>query len=145
MPRRCAGAALADEERGGEGGDQRQRRQAEVGAAGAERARDRAAPRQDDGDAAERREAHDAGVEEAGVAPLDVDPERHHRRDQAEVEDAERDDPALGEADREDQRRHDGVEQDAAGGGAHITFPRKIPVGRISSTTTRMMKETANL
>ena len=115
-------------------------------AAGGERALDRRHGGEDDADAAEGGEAHDAGVEEAGVAPLDVHAERHHRRDQAEVEDGERDDPALDEADADDEQRHDGVEEDARGSsGAHMTRPRKMPVGLTSSTTTRMMKETANL
>ena len=140
-----AGHAPAHEEGGGDREDDEERREAEVDAAGGERALDRRHGGEHDADAAEGGEAHDAGVEEAGVAPLHVHAERHHRRDQAEVEDGERDDPALEDADADDEQRHDGVEQDAAGAGAHMTRPRKMPVGLTRRTTTRMMKETANL
>ncbi len=93
-------------------------------------------------------EAHDADVEQAGIAPLDVHAERHDGGDQAQVEDGEHDLPALAEADGEQQQRHAGVEdRDAVvfEERPHTTRPRKMPVGRTSSTTTRMMKETANL
>ena len=37
------------------------------------------------------------------------------------------------------------IEDGAADERAHTTFPLNIPVGRTSSTTTRMMNDTANL
>src|SRR5690606_11275826 len=80
-----------------------------------------------------------------GVAPLDVDAERHDRGDQAEIDDAERDRPALRVSDANERRRHDRKKDRAAGRCAHITFPLRTPVGRTSSTTTRITKETANL
>ena len=50
------------------------------------------------------------------------------------------------EADRHEQQRHDGEERRVAQARPHAsTRPRKIPVGRTSSTTTRMRKEIASL
>ena len=108
------------------------------------------------GQAAERSEAHHADVEKTGVAPLHVEAERHDRGDQAEVEDREADHPRLADPDRDQQRCHSREEQRRAQPGrvkpgrveSHLhdsTRPRKIPVGRTSSTTTRMTKEIASL
>ena len=48
--------------------------------------------------AAQRHEAHDPDVEEAGIAPLHVHAERHDRADEPHVEDGQRDVPATVEA-----------------------------------------------
>ena len=59
--------------------------------------------------AAQSRKSHDADVEEPGIAPLNIHPERHYRRNQAEVEDREHHLPALGETDEEEERGHAGI------------------------------------
>ena len=108
---------------------------------------------------AERGKAHDAGVEQSGVAPLDVHAQGHDGRDQAQVQDGESKRPALRRAHEADERRHDGEQRALAGrpqrspdtvgqglrSAAHDDFPLKIPVGFTSSTTTRMKNEIANL
>jgi hypothetical protein len=95
------------------------------------------------GEAAERRETHDSDVKKAGVSPLNIDPQRHDRGNQAQVENAERDVPALADADSYQQQAHDSEVKRALPG--HITLPLIIPVGLISNTATRIINETANL
>ena len=103
---------------------------------------------------AKRDEAHHARVEQPRIAPLHVEPERDHRRDQPHVQDHQRAVPARGEPLQNDQRRHRRKQQRRAHPaarsgigltGAHTDFPLNSPVGRNSSTTIRIAKLTANL
>jgi len=164
--------------RGDEGdrGDDRnddQERQGQPASSGAERLHDGRVGDDDGGGAAQRGKAHHAGIEQAGIAPLQVQPHRHDRRDQAHVEDGQRDGGRLEHAGGDEGQTHGGKGQRRAPGrrlalddrvdrlvgiggcglfggidgrvGHLITAPLKMPVGRISKTTTRMMNETANL
>ena len=45
----------------------------------------------------------------------------------------------------DEKGRHAGEEGGVAQDGAHADFPAKSPVGLMSSTTTRIMNDTANL
>ena len=92
----------------------------------------------DDGQTAERHEAHDADVEEPRNAPLQVHAKRHDRADQPHVQDQQRRVPALHEAGAEDQHCDEGKQTEGAQG--HTAFPLKRPVGRNSSTITRITR-----
>ncbi len=91
-------------------------------------------------------EAHDAGVEQAGIAPLDGEPERDQRKAGSLDQHAH----AIGGAEPgEDQSDEDGKageEGERAGLLGHFSsFPLKMPVGRQISTATRMKKGTTIL
>ena len=73
------------------------KRQQHPGAAGGPRARHVPGGHQHRGQAAKRQEAHDARVEQARIAPGDVDPQRHDRGQKPHVQDAERAVPAARE------------------------------------------------
>ena len=121
------------------------KRQEQVDAASRPSCGNRGLRGQHAGQPAERGKAHDPDIEEAGIAPLDIHAQGHDGGDQAEIEHHQADRPGLTEPNEQKQRRHDGEGTNTAHGLAHSTLPRKIPVGRNSSTTTRMRKETANL
>ena len=90
-------------------------------------------------------EGHRPDVEQAGVAPLNIDAERHHRRDQAEVEHRQAHRPGLADADGQKRCGDDREADDGAYRPAHNIRPRNRPVGFHRRTTTRMTNETANL
>jgi large subunit ribosomal protein L11 len=90
--------------------------------------------------------ARSMGIEEqARISPLDIHAKRHDRRNDAQVQQGQRDIPALDEAYRHKEQRHKGEKPDISARHGHSDFPLNIPVGFTSSTITRIMKDTANL
>ena len=61
---------------------------------------------------AKRGKTHDADIEQPGITPLDVQPQRHDRRDQAHIEQREGDVPALDKTNKPEQQRHHAKQQD---------------------------------
>src|SRR5690606_1765886 len=92
---------------------------------------------------AQHQEAHDAEVEQPAIAPLDIEPQRHEgigeglHEDQRDVRRAEN------EAEHDEEGKQPREHQERAL--HHDEAPLKMPVGRHSSTTTRITKATVSL
>jgi hypothetical protein len=92
---------------------------------------------------AQHQEAHDAEVEEPPKTPLDVEAHCDQRKRGRLQQQQRKVGRAEDEANDDDEDEESNEERDRAA--HHVEAPLKIPVGRHSSTTTRMMKATVSL
>ena len=99
-----------------------------------------------DGGAAHHQEAHDAEIEQPAIAPLDVEAERDQRVGGSFDQHAGGVGGAERHPHRNDQHHQRRIEPERAGHRrVHVEAPLKMPVGRASSTMTRMTKATVSL
>ena len=97
----------------------------------------------DSGHTTQRNETHCSEVEQARIPPLGIESEAHDRRDQAQVENRQRNGPTLRQTDEYEQRNYESEESCISP--VHFDPRASRPLGLNIRTRIRIPKETANL